>query len=174
MGLLDLLLPGRRNALHLRRERAQSEFGALRDLWNSDSTGRGRAAVADGTNIEEDLRSALARHQDLLDKFRRDVDKFLYTVPVKLAKRESEYSWNFQRELDQEIAIFLNGILSGRAAAPRALGFLARCQDTDSYSREFLTAEIERRFQQRRAEPRPGFQLTLEYARSLDGYAFEE
>ncbi|MGP8174109.1 MAG: restriction endonuclease [Terracidiphilus sp.] len=76
----------------------------------------------------------------------------------------------------KEVGSLLDGMLHGRHSVPKSLGFIARCCDKfpHSYSRNFLTTELKRRFYERRSAPKPGFQLTLDYAKSLDGIAFEE
>jgi hypothetical protein len=118
----------------------------------------------------------LNRHEHLLVEFKDDLEKFLYAVPVRLAKHESEYSWKLEEALGKEVSIFLDGILHNRNSVRHSLGFVARCCEitSETYSRKFLSAELKRMFYERRSEPKPGFQLTLEYARILDGIAFEQ
>jgi hypothetical protein len=118
----------------------------------------------------------LNKHEQLLTLFQGDVEKFLYAAPIRLAKFEGEYSWKLEEALGREIGSVLDGMLFGRNSVPKSLGFVARCYDRfpNSYSRAFLASELRRRFYERRSVPKPGFQLTLEYARTLDGIAFEE
>jgi hypothetical protein len=175
VGLIDRILPSRSIAVRVRRERFEREFIALRESWASDSTSSSLIQFNDETRFAEDLRIVLNRHEQLLIEFKDDLEKFLYTVPVRLAKHESEYSWKLEEALGKEVNAFLDGILRNRYSVRYSLGFVARCCERTSgtYSRKFLSAELKRRFYERRSAPKPGFQLTLEYARTLDGIAFE-
>jgi hypothetical protein len=170
--LLDWILSDSRD-LQIRAERAQREFDAMRSCWAAASQGRDWTPKVAETRFEEDLQAAQARHFELLQEFQEDVEKFLYRVANILAPREVEYSRNYQEELNQEIAELLKGVLGGETSDWRSLGFLTLCADSKTYSKSFLKAEIQRRYYQQRAVPRPGFQLTLEYAKNLSGAGFE-
>jgi ketosteroid isomerase-like protein len=130
----------------------------------------------DGTKFAADLEVVLNGHGQLLLAFKDDIEKFLYAAPIRLAKHEGGYSWNLEDALAKEVGSLLDGMLNGRNSVWQSLGFIARCRDKypNFYSRQFLTLDLRRRFYERRSAPRPGFQLTLEYARTLDGIAFEE
>jgi hypothetical protein len=144
--------------------------------WHYDSTSSPQIPFDDEARFTGDLKAVLNRHEQLLTQFQGDVEKFLYAAPIRLAKFEGDYSWKLEEALGREIDSVLNGLLLGRHSVPHSLGFVARCYDRfpHSYSRRFLAAELRRRFYERRSAPKPGFQLTLEYARTLDGIAFEE
>jgi Restriction endonuclease len=172
---LDFILPDRRRALDTERARVQAELDALVSSWEHDSALRPAATPAPGTQFESDLNEVRALHGALLERFHEDVDKFLYAAPVRLAKFEGEYSWRFDQRLDKEIDSLLEGMLGGRASN-HSLGSIARCNGTVSnrYSREYLAQLIKHRYELRRVAPRPDFQLTLDYARRLEGGEFEE
>ncbi len=174
--LLDRVLPSRGLASRTRHERVEREIKSLRESWRQDSTSGPQIPSDDGTRFTADLRKVLSRHEHLLNLFQGDVEKFLYSAPVRLAKLEAEYSWKFEDALAREVNSVLDGILYGRHSVSNSLGFVARCSDEfpNSYSRRYLVGELRRKFFERRSAPRPGFQLTLEYARTLDGIAFEE
>ena len=174
--LLDSILPSRGLATRTRRARAEREFRALRVSWCCDSTLNPQIPFDDEARFTRDLRAVLSKHEQLLTQFQGDVEKFLYAAPIRLAKFEGDYSWKLEEALGREIDSVLNGLLFGRHSVPHSLGFVARCYDRfpHSYSRRFLAAELRRRFYGRRSAPKSGFQLTLEYARTLDGIAFEE
>jgi len=174
--LLDRILPSRGLAFEQRRERAAREFQALLQSWAADSNSSGPPTSIVESRFAEDFRIVLGNHEQILVQFRDDVEKFLYSVPVRLAKYESEYSWKLEEALTGEINSLLDGVLYGRHSLQQSIGFIARDFDRypQSFSRRFLASEIRRRFYERRSAPRPGFQLTLEYARTLDGVAFEE
>ena len=176
MCLLDRILPSRTLAVRVRRELAERELRALRESWVCDSNSSPQIPFDDRTQFGVDFREVLSRHEQLLAEFKDDLEKFLYAVPVRLAKHESEYSWKLEEALGKEVSTFLDGILHNRHSVRHSLGFVARCceRTSETYSRKFLSAELKRRFYERRSAPRPGFQLTLEYARTLDGIAFEE
>ena len=118
----------------------------------------------------------LDRHLSILSQFEEDLEKFLHKAPVRLARHEGEYSWKFREELDKEVVDLLEGILAGRSVATCSLGFLTRCSDAfpSTYSLEFMKAEVTHRFYERRSGPKPGFLLTLDFARSLSGEGFEQ
>jgi len=130
----------------------------------------------DGTRFSEDLNAVLNRHGQLLLTFKDDIEKFLYSAPIRLAKHEGEYSWKLEEALSKEIGSLLDGMLNGYHSVGQSLGFVARFRDRipNSYSRKFFASAIRLRFYERRSAPRPGFQLTLEYARTLDGIGFED
>jgi len=71
-------------------------------------------------------------------------EKFLFVAPIRLAKHDGEYSWDYRAKLDEEINRVLAGILDGRPAHHGSVGFLARCHDVfpNSYGRDFLKAEM--------------------------------
>ncbi len=173
--LLDRLIPGRRDALFLQTQRVKSEFKAVRKSW-ADSLRSNEPFGNSGTQFEQDHRAVLDRHLSILIQFKEDLEKFLHKAPVRLARHEGEYSWKFREELDKEVVDLLEGILAGRSVATCSLGFLARCSDAfpSVYSREFMKAEVARRFYERRLGPKPGFLLTLDFARSLSGEGFEQ
>lgn len=172
-GLLDKIIPSRRDRL----ERANNEFDALRESWVNESTGVETPVPRPGTQFEADLHRIMSLHNDLLDEYRADIEKFLIGASVRLAKHDGEYSWEYQAKLDEEVRRLLDhGILAGKVSNDDSIGFLARCSDAipKSYSRKFLRSELERRFNERRLAPRPDFQLTLDYAKRLEGVEFEQ
>ncbi len=173
-GILDVVLPSRRTAGQQQREVVEDEFDAVFESWCRDS--RGESQCASGTQFAHNLKATLHRHRGVLDQFGSDLDKFLYSAPVKLARLEGEYSWKFEEAVCREIDDLLEGVLSGRNSVEQSLGFLVRCYGDNPrlYSRRFLTEELRRKFHERRSAPKPGFQLTLEYAKTLDGIGFEE
>ena len=173
---MDRVLAGRRLALQTQCERAEREFGALRESWICDSNSWPQTISNDDEQFTRDLKAILRRHEQLLILFQDDVDKFLFAAPIRLAKFEADYSWKLEEALGKEVDSVLGGILHGRHWIPNSIGYIARCFNEPShlYSRTFLAAELRQRFYERRSAPRPGFQLTLEYARSLDGIAFED
>ena len=144
-------------------------------LFRSDSIPSEQAPSESVTRFSADLRAVLSRHEQILAAFKGDIEKFLYAAPVRLAKYEGEYSWKLEEALAKEISAVLDGMLHGRQSLGYSLGFIARCHDRfpNAYSRTFLTSELRHRFYEKRSAPRPGFQLTLEYARTLDGIGFE-
>jgi hypothetical protein len=173
---LDLLISKRRRDLQVHRERTEAEFLALREAWNAESAGDDAPLPTAGTLLAERQRVILAQHRSLLDAYGGDVERFLINAPIKLAKYETDYSWEFEAKRDIEIDRLLGGLLAGKQVQDSSLSFLARCGDLfpTSYSRRFLKEELERKFNQARSAPRPAFQLTLDYARRLSGPEFEE
>jgi hypothetical protein len=155
----------------------ETEYQALWRSWAADSRDESvDAPSTDGSRYVRNLQSALARHSALRGRFNGDVAKFLYTVPHKLAKRESQYSWQINAARDTEIHHLLEGMTNGvRLLHPGSVRLLARLADfyPDSYSLEHLKREIIREYEARRVEPRPDFQLTLGHVRSLTGEEFE-
>jgi|HubBroStandDraft_1064217.scaffolds.fasta_scaffold30361_3 ketosteroid isomerase-like protein len=174
--LFELLLTSRKAARETQRLRAEAEFNTLYASWSLESTGSEQICADARTRFHEDLRAVVSQHQRLLADFSRDLEKFLYSAPIRLAKFEAEYSWKFDQELGREIDQILEGMLQGKLAIPVSLGFLARYRQRFplTYSRSYLTAELKHRYNVQRQFPRPGFQLTLDYARTLSGLEFEE
>jgi hypothetical protein len=173
--LLDRISSSREQQYEAQRARAEREFRAIYQSWRSDSNSDEQQQVDDGTQIGSNFRAAIQRHTRLLFDFRNDLEKFLYAAPIRLSKHESEYSWKLDEALRGEIDHLLAGVLNGRQSTPQSLGSVVRSfGDSPIYSQKFLSVEVRRMFYKRREAPRPGFQLTLEYVRSLDGNAFEE
>jgi hypothetical protein len=173
--LLDLVVPKLREALRIKRAAAEAEFRALRESWRAESLGCDPAPADRGTRLGEHQNVVLSRHRKLLETYRDDVERFLAGAPIRLAKFEGDYSWEFEAKRDTEINRLLEGILAGKPAQNDSLGFLARGRDSlpEVYSRTFLKAQLERQFDEARSRPRPAFQLTLDYARHLTGAEFE-
>jgi len=174
--ILDRLLTQRKAARKTQALRAEAEFNALYMSWSQESTGGEQICRDVRTLFHDDLRAVSTQHQQLLADFSRDLEKFLYGAPIRLAKFEAEYSWKFDQELDREIDQILEGMLRGKLAIQVSIGFLARYRQRFplAYSRSYLTDELKRRYNAKRQLPRPGFQLTLDYARTLSGLEFEE
>lgn len=176
LSLLDRIFSSRARVAQVQREQAEKEFRALYDSWQQESIQIPQAPSETATRFYADLKAVLSRHDQIVAAFKDDIEKFLYASPIRLAKYEGEYSWRLEEALAKEIGAVVDGVLNGRESSWYSLGFIARCHNRfpNSYSRTFLTAELRHRFYQRRSVPRPGFQLTLEYARTLDGAGFED
>jgi len=174
--LLERLLTSRKAARATQILRAEAEFNALYTSWSQESTGSEQICTDARTLFHGELRAVLTQHQRLLADFSDDLQKFLYGAPIRLAKFEAEYSWKFDQELGREIDQILEGMLQGKLAIQVSLGFLARYKQRFplAYSRSYLAAELKRRYNAQRQLPRPGFQLTLDYAKTLPGLEFEE
>jgi Restriction endonuclease len=174
--LVEVLSPRRRHNARLIRERAATEFQALQVSWSQDSALTRQACETKTSRFARDLANAYEAHAALLERFHDDIEKFLYAAPIRLAKYESNYSWIFDEQLSGEIDRLLDGVLSSyRTPTHNTLGFIARCGLADAlFSRQYLTDELRRRFNEKRVTPKPGFQLTLEYARTLGGVGFED
>lgn len=174
--VLDRLLRSRGEKHDRQSERANAEFAALYASWRQESTDAGEIYEFEGTRFSNEFREVHAQHHRLLADFAADVDKFLYGASVRLAKFETEYSWKFDQEVGREVDQLLEGMLRGRHAVAGSLPFLARCRQRfpQSYSRQYLVAELKRRLHERRQAPRPDFQQKLEYASRLSGLEFEE
>jgi hypothetical protein len=173
--LLDLVFPKRRETLRIKRSAAEVEFRALLESWKVESLGCDPPPADHGSRLAQHQKLVLSRHQKLLETYRDDVDRFLAGAPIRLAKFEGDYSWEFEAKRDTEINRLLEGILAGKHVQHGSLHFLARCHDSfpEIYSRQYLNAELKREFDEVRSRPRPAFQLNLDYARHLTGQEFE-
>jgi hypothetical protein len=174
--LIDLIFPRRRRFFQEHRRAIETEFQALHQAWAAESAGRETLTAPSGTRLVGNQQTLLDRHHELLRARQEDIEKFLVIAPTRLAKFETHYSWEYDAERDREVDRLLSGILAGKGAEQSSIGFLARCHDSfaDAYSRPFLKAELERRFNEARSRPCPAFQLSLDYARHLTGPEFEE
>jgi Restriction endonuclease len=172
---LDHLLKSRGSTRDSEKQRSDLEFAALYASWRQESTGIAQTCDSVGTRFWQDLGGIQAQHRRLLSDFAADTEKFLYGAPIRLARFEAEYSWKLDHELGREVDQVLEGMLRGRDSTHASLPFLARYRQrfSQSYSRSYLAAELKRLFHKSRQAPRPGFQLTLEYARTLSGLEFE-
>jgi hypothetical protein len=173
--IMDRLLKYRGDRYDRENQQTQAEFAALYASWSDECNCTESFSKFDGTYFCRDLDGVQRRHDQLLAEYATDIEKFLYGAPIRLARFEAEYSWKFDQELGKEVDQALEGMLHGRHSMPASLPFLVRYRQRfpHSYSRKFLAEELKRRFRERHQVPRPGFQLTLEYARTLSGLDFE-
>ena len=175
MTFWERLMPSRRSRLQADFASATDKLRALYESWAGDSLGIVNPEQLKGSWLEDARRVVIDRHNQLLEKHRLDVDKYLYRVPVELAKFDGEYSWQIRKRRREETDRLVDGMLGNNS--PRcSLGLLVRCAEAfpDLYSRDYLVQELERRLEGGRPAPKPGFQWTLDYARTLDGSAFED
>ena len=168
-------MPDQRRRLRANFASAADRFSALYESWVSDSLGSGTPVRTNGSWLDDVRRAVVTRHDQLLERHRPDVDKYLYQVPLHLAKVEDQYSWHIRAERRKETDRLLDGIL-GREYPHFSLGLLVRAEAAfpDRYSRAYLAEELERRLESLRSAPKPGFQSTLDYAKGLDGVGFED
>ena len=168
-----------RSTIEEERDRTHGEYRALWESWAADCLGV--AAVDppdDGTRYSWSLRRCIDGHRARIRGFSDDVSKFMYSTELKLAKREFEYSWKYQEALDREVNSLLDGITAGVSIIPDScsIRFSARTSSFlgEAYSRSFLRQIILSDFAAYRTRPRPEFQMTLDYARRLNGVEFEQ
>ncbi len=172
LGLAGWLIPGRRAKLREGFEQADEHFRQLRDSWRDDSTGA--SAVRSEGQVGRGRQAQIIRHLELLETHRVDVEKYLYQVGNRLTRIQGEYSWRIREECRRQTDRLLDGIL-GPKYVRHSFGLLVRCPTLfpDGYSSDFLAEELESRLSRRYSEPRPGFQQTIDFVRTLNGEAFE-
>src|SRR5262249_36437246 len=123
--LLDCLLPNRRARRQQRYHHAQQEFTTLQDSWRSSSTGQPFSADPRLGEVEARVQT---RHDAFLTARSDDVEKYLHRVTHGMAKRESQYSWQIEKERRQETEAFLAGLF-GPSPPRYSIGLLVRCDD---------------------------------------------